>query len=157
LACNLAASQPLLLVVDDAHWADEPSLRWLAYLVSRLEGLSISVLVALRPGELASTSASLASLRIEATAVVSPALLSESAVREVVRATVGDQAGDEFCKAVWTASGGNPLYVTELLRAVRNDKRSPAAVGPAVPRVGGREGIARRVVASVRGLGPSGL
>jgi DNA-binding CsgD family transcriptional regulator len=147
----------MLLVVDDAHWADEPSLRWLAFLASRLEGLLIYVLVALRPRELASTSASLAALRNEATAVVSPALLSESAVCEVVRATVGDQSGDEFCKAVWTATGGNPLYVTELLRAVKTDKGCPADVGPAMLRVSGREGIARRVVASVRGLGPPGL
>ena len=32
LVANLAASRPLLILVDDAHWADEPSLRWLAYL-----------------------------------------------------------------------------------------------------------------------------
>jgi predicted ATPase len=38
LVANLAASRPLLIVVDDAHWADEPSLRWLAYLAPRLEG-----------------------------------------------------------------------------------------------------------------------
>ena len=29
LAVNLAARRPLLLAVDDAHWVDEPSLRWL--------------------------------------------------------------------------------------------------------------------------------
>ena len=29
LVVNLAASRPLLIAVDDAHWADEPSLRWL--------------------------------------------------------------------------------------------------------------------------------
>src|SRR5262249_58309583 len=103
------------------------------------------------------TSLSLAALRFEATAVVSLALLSESAVCEVVRATVGDQSSDDLCRAVGTASGGNPLYVTELLRAVKTDKRSPATVGPATLLVGGREGIARRVVARVRGLGPSGL
>ena len=48
---NLAASRPLLIVVDDAHWADEPSLRWLAYLAPRLEGLAAGLLVALRPGD----------------------------------------------------------------------------------------------------------
>ena len=36
LVVNLAASRPLLIAVDDAHWADEPSLRWLAYLAPRL-------------------------------------------------------------------------------------------------------------------------
>jgi DNA-binding CsgD family transcriptional regulator len=157
LASNLAASQPVLLVVDDAHWADDASLRWLAYLAPRLEGLPISLLLTLRPGELASTSTSLVALRIEASAVVCPALLSENAVSEVVRATVGNSAGDEFCKAVWTASGGNPLYVTELLRAVESEKRFPSDLGPARLPVGGREGIERRVVARVRGLGPSAL
>jgi predicted ATPase len=39
LAADLAATAPLLLVVDDAHEADQPSLRWLAYLLNRLEGL----------------------------------------------------------------------------------------------------------------------
>lgn len=157
LASNLAASQPVLLVVDDAHWSDEASLRWLAYLAPRLEGLPISVLLALRPGELTSTSASLAALRIEATAVVSLALLSVTAVCELVRATLGDQSSDKDGKAVWTASGGNPLYMTQLLRAVKTDKRSSATIGPAELLVSGRESIARRVVAQVRGLGPSGL
>ena len=50
LAFNLAApATPLLLVVDDGHWADEASLRWLAYLASRLEGLDVSLVVAMRP------------------------------------------------------------------------------------------------------------
>ena len=38
LASNLAAEQPLLLAVDDLHWCDRPSLRFLAYLARRLEG-----------------------------------------------------------------------------------------------------------------------
>ncbi len=49
LTANLSAVQPLLLAVDDAHWADEPSLRWLTYLARRMEGLSAGLVVALRP------------------------------------------------------------------------------------------------------------
>ncbi|MGO9216428.1 MAG: aminotransferase class III-fold pyridoxal phosphate-dependent enzyme [Streptosporangiaceae bacterium] len=45
LVVNLAAGRPLLIAVDDAHWADEPSLRWLAYLAPRLEGLAGAALV----------------------------------------------------------------------------------------------------------------
>ena len=58
LTANLAAARPLLIAVDDAHWADEPSLRWLAYLAPRLEGLAVALLVALRPVEPASRRAS---------------------------------------------------------------------------------------------------
>ena len=54
LTVNLADRRPLLIAVDDAHWADEPSLRWLAYLAPRLEGPAVALLVALRPAEPAS-------------------------------------------------------------------------------------------------------
>ena len=79
-----------------------------------------------------------------------PRLLSERAVDAIVRAALGGGANDELCAAVWAASGGNPLYVTELLRAVELDeRRRPSSIRrgcwPA-----GVEGIARRVVARVR-------
>ena len=51
LAANLAASRPLLLAIDDLHWCDLPSLRWLAYLLPRMEGLGLSIVVGLRPTE----------------------------------------------------------------------------------------------------------
>ena len=40
LAANFAARAPTLFVVDDLHWADEPSLRWLLFLARRLEELA---------------------------------------------------------------------------------------------------------------------
>ena len=92
LAFNLAAPQPSLLVVDDGHWADEASLRWLAYLASRLEGLDVSLVVAMRPDHPARTRRSLLALRREAVAVVGPGLLSEGAVRSIVRGQFGEVA-----------------------------------------------------------------
>ena len=49
LAANFASRTPTLVVVDDVHWADEPSLRWLLYLARRLEGLPLLLLVGTRP------------------------------------------------------------------------------------------------------------
>ena len=51
LCANLAATGPLCLVVDDAHWADAASLRYLAFLLTRLEELDVALVVATRPRE----------------------------------------------------------------------------------------------------------
>jgi len=157
LVVNLAVSRPLLIAVDDAHWADEPSLRWLAYLAPRLEGLAAGMLVALRQGDPAVMGAPLLAVRAEAAVVLRPALLSEEAVSAVVRAAADGEASDELCAAVYLACGGNPLYLTELLRAADLSGRPLAALDPAELLAGGLEGIARQVITRVRGLGPGAL
>ena len=48
LVANLADETPVAVVVDDAHWADEPSLRFLAYLARRVDALRIAVLIGAR-------------------------------------------------------------------------------------------------------------
>lgn len=51
LTVALAADSPLAIAVDDLQWCDEPSLRFLNYLVRRLEGLGIAVICTARPLE----------------------------------------------------------------------------------------------------------
>src|SRR5919206_415929 len=51
VALNLAAEGPLLLAIDDLHWCDRPSLRFVAYLARRLEGQPILVAATVRSGE----------------------------------------------------------------------------------------------------------
>src|SRR5690242_3650630 len=157
LVVNLAARGPLLIAVDDAHWADEASLRWLAYLARRLDGLAAGMLVALRPGDPAVQGAPLLAVCAEAAAVLRPALLSERAVSAVVRAADGGEAGDELCAAVYAACGGNPLYLDELLRAADRGGRPLATLEPTELLAGGLDGIARQVIIRVRGLGPDAL
>ena len=48
LTANLAEQGPVLLAVDDVHWCDPPSLRFLSYLARRLEGLPVAVAVCAR-------------------------------------------------------------------------------------------------------------
>ncbi|MBV8944140.1 MAG: AAA family ATPase [Solirubrobacterales bacterium] len=154
LTVNLADGRPVLIAVDDAHWTDEPSLRWLAHLAPRLDGPAVALLVALRPSQ---TGGSLQALLDEAQTVARPELLSETAVGAIVRGMLGSGAGSQLCAAAWAASGGNPLYVTELLRAARSGGRPLAELDPAELMAGGREGVARRVLAGVRGLHPGAL
>src|SRR5205807_2367922 len=51
LLVNLAEHSPLLVIVDDVHWADPPSLGFLLYLCGRLDGLPVLLAVAVRPAE----------------------------------------------------------------------------------------------------------
>jgi predicted ATPase len=51
LTVNLASAAPMLVAVDDVHWCDGASLRFLLYLRRRLEGLPLLLLLAIRPGE----------------------------------------------------------------------------------------------------------
>jgi AAA ATPase domain len=51
-AGNLAALRPALLLVDDAQWSDAASLRWLAVVLHRLDGVPLALLLAVRTGEI---------------------------------------------------------------------------------------------------------
>ena len=50
------------MVVDDAHWGDAPSLRFLAFLLTRLEELNAALVVATRPLEAGADARLLATL-----------------------------------------------------------------------------------------------
>src|SRR4051794_28554040 len=87
LTANLAERSPLLVAVDDAQWADAASLRFVAYLAGRLDGLPVMLAVGVRPFEAGSAGPLLAALEAEPSArVVTPAPLSEAATDAVVRA-----------------------------------------------------------------------
>jgi predicted ATPase len=149
LTVNMAAGQPVLIAVDDAHWADPASLRWLAYLASRVEGLSVAVVVALRPAEPASGQGPLAKIRTAAPAI-RPALLSAAGVAAIVRAALGAGTPDATCQALREASGGNPFYLGELLRA-----QATAETGGA--RLPAGAAVARNLEARIRRLDPAAL
>jgi class 3 adenylate cyclase len=131
LTVNLAESRPLALAVDDVQWSDAPSLRWLAYLARRLEGLPVCVLATLRPVE--DEHPLLAELLADpATAIVRPNALSAPSVTELVRQELGADAEEEFCLASHRATGGNPLLLRELLRTLADQDIAPAAASVAV-------------------------
>src|SRR5215471_12104885 len=147
LAANLATVRPLVIAVDDAHWADGPSLRWVTYLAPRVEGLPVTLLLALRPEEAEMQDDTLPSLRTVAT-VVRPRLLSESAVADIVRDVIGAEASAELCAATWRKTGGNPFYLRELLRA--DDGPVKALTRPG-------HGLAIQVATRLRRLDPHAL
>lgn len=116
LTSNLAEVAPTLLVVDDAHWADEGSLRFFRFLAPRLEDLPVLLAVAARPLEPGADPEALEPLAADPVAcVLRPQALSRTAVTELVRARLSSDADEEFCAASHAATVGNPFLLHELL------------------------------------------
>jgi DNA-binding CsgD family transcriptional regulator len=119
LTANAAARRPLLLAIDDLNWCDVPSLRWLAYLLPRMGGLDLSVVVGLRPDEPGEHSGLLSQIVSDPLAtVLRPLPLSTDAAAQIVRETLSPTADDAFCAACWEETGGNPLLLRELVHAI---------------------------------------
>ena len=140
LCANLAADRLLVLSVDDAHWADTSSLRFLTYLLARLEELKIALLVATRPEGEAEEAHLLATLTADPHAdVVHPAPLSADAAGRLVEARLGAVPDAAFTAACHRATGGVPFLVRELLEALAAEGMSPdARTAARVEAVGAR-------------------
>ena len=154
LTANLA-QRPLMLIIDDLHWSDRPSLRFLAYLTPRLEGLPLLLVVAVRPAEPVTDQNLLAQVTTDQSAtVVRPAPLSEAASAQLIRTVLGEGAQDAFCRACHTATGGNPLLLRELADAAAAEGLD--ATSDAVARLQeiGPQAVKRRVALRLARLGP---
>ena len=134
LTANLAARRPLLLVLDDLHWSDLPSLRWLAYLLPRMEGLPVLVVGGLRPEEPGEDATLLAqTVSDPMTVVIRPAPLSVEAATVFLRESLTAHADEAFCAACHAETGGNPLLLRELVRTIADEGVVPIEVN--VPRL----------------------
>ncbi len=128
LTANLAERQPLLLAVDDLQWSDLASLRWLAYLLPRMEGLQLLVVAALRPEAPGEDQALVAQIVSDPlAAVVRPGALSVEATARLLRESTSAEAEDGFAVACHKETGGNPLLLRELVRALGADGLAPIA------------------------------
>jgi DNA-binding SARP family transcriptional activator/DNA-binding CsgD family transcriptional regulator len=135
LAANLAERGPMLLCVDDLHWGDTASLRWLHYLARRLEGPPFALLVASRPGEAGSDTEVLAAIAAEPiTRLVRLEPLSEQASGLFARRALGVPADERFCAACHAVSGGNPFLLGELTGTLAREGVEPTEASVSLVR-----------------------
>lgn len=122
---RLADEGPVLLLLDDIHWADLDSLRLLLYLVRRSAQLPVAVVGTLRPWphEALGAIEQLAADGLAEVVHLDP--LSEPASAELLASlTAGALEGEQAARA-WRLTAGNPLLLTEAARVLRDHGRLP--------------------------------
>ena len=153
LTANLAEHGPAALAIDDLHWADPGSLRFLRFLLPRLDELPVLVAVAARPAEPGPAREPIEALATDPLAIVlRPEPLSEDAVGALA-AGLGDGADRRFVDACRRATGGNPFLVRELLRELAADGVAPTGAGVPLVRRLAPPTVARAVLLRLARLG----
>ncbi|KDN73079.1 regulatory protein [Streptomyces olindensis] len=146
---------PLVLLIDDAHWADQETLHWLAALADRLDEMSVLVVVTRRPGEVSGASARF--LDAVAAAADGPvttlSALTPDAAAGLTRATLGEHVDAAFCREVWAVTAGNPYDTVELLAKVQDSDLEPVEARAGELRELNRSARGGGLVARLEGLG----
>jgi DNA-binding CsgD family transcriptional regulator len=135
LISEVATEGPILCVVDDAQWADRPSMEAIAFLARRLESDPIALMAA-----------TLADEAQELHATGMEQLTLSGLAPDAAAALLSEQWGPEIAASVRDtlvqATGGNPLALTELPRALTRDQLTGRQALPEpLPIAGGLERV----------------
>lgn len=147
---------PVVLVLDDAHWADPESLGWLAAYAPRAEHLPLLLVAAYRPDELPAHADAFRTLPGRAgQRPLALAPLTPAAVTALVREALGDHAEDAFCREAWVVTTGNPFEAVELAARVREKGLLPIEANAPLLRDLAAAQRGSGLVARLERLGPS--
>lgn len=146
---RLAGPQPLVLVLEDLHWADGASLELVSHLLRRPPHAPVLVAASFRTGQaergLETAIASAAGGETVRRLELGP--LTQAAASELVNA-----AGAAELENLYRASGGNPFYMLQLARGSSGENEGsrrgtevpPAVVAAIMAELDGLTGRARR-------------
>jgi tetratricopeptide (TPR) repeat protein len=146
---------PLVLLIDDAHWADQETLSWLDAFVERVDDLPVLLVVARRPDEAEGPAARrLDAVAARASRPVMPLRpLTPEATAGLTRATLGAHADAPFCREVWAVTDGNPYDTVELLAKVRDSRLEPVEASATELRALNKSARGRGLLARLEQLG----
>jgi DNA-binding CsgD family transcriptional regulator len=158
LTVNLTQQTPMLLAIDDLHWADRPSLRYVLHLAPRIVELPILLVVTARPAwsEPTTDNDLLARLGAEpACQSLQLAPLSRAACADLVRTRLSEDAEDEFCLACYEMSRGNPFLIGALIDSLIATGAQPTNDGAEHVRRLTPSAVSRNVLVRLATLPPS--
>lgn len=154
LLAALADEGPLVLCVDDAHWADADSLRVLADVAEDLRSAPIAIVVTARPTENAAVQPLLARLAtIGEGSLVRPEPLTEAGVAAVLAAAFRREPHHAFVQACARVSGGNAFYLREIVRSLVTAGVAPDEAAAGELDATGPDALARTLRARLGELG----
>lgn len=146
-----AAQQvPIILVLDDLHWADAPSLSLLEFLSQELLRVRLLIVGTHRDADASRKTPLLSTLgalsRDSECRRVRLSGLSQSAIGEVAERLCDVSLSDSAIKAIYQQTDGNPLFAIELIK-VLIDENAGGAISTLPARIpaGIRETIGRRL------------
>jgi eukaryotic-like serine/threonine-protein kinase len=127
---NASGSRPLVIVLDDLHWADEPSLLLLKFVARNLSDTGLLVVGTYRDVELGRhhpLAKTLAELNeIEQTRRVTLRGLDFSAIERFIEMTAGIEPPRGLAAAVHEQTEGNPFFLGEVVRLLASEQRLDA-------------------------------
>jgi DNA-binding SARP family transcriptional activator/tetratricopeptide (TPR) repeat protein len=140
LVSCLAAEQPRLIMLEDLHWADEMSLRLLAFVARRIRSARVLIVATAREEEV--PGAPIAAVLDELSEdphvermILSPLSRQETAtlVRSLAQASAATDTVTRLAEQIFSASEGNPFMVVETMRALADGTAAQTSTGSALP------------------------
>jgi predicted ATPase len=124
---ELSGEGPILVMLDDLHAADEPSLLLLRFVCGELADAPILFLATYREGDLEPADPRLQRLaelsRLPGSTHVSPRSLSEEAVRQYLERSIPNVLPAGLVDTVHRQTEGNPLFMSEVVRLLVDEQR----------------------------------
>ena len=149
LLTQAAVAHPVLLIIDDLHWADQATLLMLRHIARAPGAASLCFLGTYRENELGRTNAlaeMLADLRREQSVTrLSLSGLEKPQAKGLIDAFVGGEASPHLTRLVLDSTEGNPFFIGEMLRHLTETgafaKTDSVSGGRSAPALGLSEGI----------------
>ena len=120
LVARTAGNTPVLLLLDDLHWADEGTLSLLSYLAPLVPKIPVLIIGTYRDFELRPTRPLAKTLddllRLHLVEQITLGGLPQNAVAEMLRALSGRQPPEAVVRLFYSDTEGNPFFVEELFR-----------------------------------------
>ncbi len=140
---------PLLIALDDLHWADKPSLLMLEYIARELSRMRVLIVCTYRDTDLSRThplSEALAVLNREAgfQRIVLRGL-SRQEVAAYIRATANVTPRPELVDRIFEETEGNPFFLSEVVNLLTQEGKLTESVSDIAVPDGVREALGRRL------------